>query len=76
MRTKKRIGHFDNVDSMNLLYSGEHHRYESYYIDTLGLYYKDGTVNENPLKPIIGMLSHNENNSDMLLTFIADILET
>jgi hypothetical protein len=76
MMTKKMIGQFDKVDSMNLLYSGEHHRYESYYIDTLGLYYKDGALNENPLKPILGMLSHNENNPEMLLTFIADILET
>ena len=62
------------VDSMNLLFSGNHHQYESYYVESLGLIDNSNRVNRNALKPILGMLSHNDNNLKMLPMFVNALL--
>lgn len=61
------------VDSMTLLFSGDHHSYESYYSHDFS-FYKKGDINLNAVKPYIGMLSHNENNLEKLSKFINDII--
>lgn len=61
------------IDSMTLLFSGDHYRYESFYNDEFSLYDQNGMFNQNRVTPAIGMLSHNENDIDSLTKFLGHI---
>jgi hypothetical protein len=62
------------VDSMHILYSGDHYFYESYYINQLSFYDQHRNLNNSALFPVIGSLSLNENNSENLNTLVKDLL--
>lgn len=64
------------VDSMTLLFSGDHDYYESYYTHPFSFYSSDQSVSYKATKPYIGMLSHNENNMTNLSEFIKDLLKS
>lgn len=68
------INSLSKIDSMHLLFSGDHYKYKSFYIDNLSLYDNVGKLNKKALHPIIGVISHNENNSKNLRGFLKDIL--
>ena len=68
--------YLQDVDSMNLLYSGDNNdQYESYYERSISLYSSVGVFNKNAVKPYLGMLTHNEKNIYLLNQLIKDLIE-
>lgn len=74
MKAKDNLASLREIDSLTLLFSGDHDRYDSFYTDELSLINKNWQKNGEPLLPAIGAMSHNENTLQNLDDFLEIII--